>query len=239
MSTREIIISHLDVTAAKKAAAKAALDFLSSNMNIGVGSGTTVRYLISYLNKSALRNLKIVPTSLDTKIHLQNSLAKSSHQIIDLPQFDLDITIDGADSVNPEKQAIKGGGGALTREKLVRNSSIQFILIVDESKVVPALGNFPVAVEILPFGWRRTIELLKKFGAVSLRQGTKKLGPVISDNFGYIVDIKLFSSDLSPNEIHNLELQINEIPGVIENGIFGNPADRVIVGKFSGEITGY
>ncbi len=205
-------------------------------MNVGIGSGSTVHHLISDISKCKLKNLNLVPTSIDTQILLETKLSGTSHQIINLPICDLDIAIDGADSVNYEKQAIKGGGGALTREKLVRNSSKEFIIIVDESKIVSHLGDFPIAVEILAFGWRRTVELLKKFGAVNLRQGVAKLGAVISDNHGYIVDLKLFSSELSPSEVINLEARIKNVPGVIENGIFGKPADRVLVGNNEGEV---
>ena len=215
------------------------MNFLSSGMNIGVGSGTTVHHLITYLKKSELENLNLVPTSIDTQILLETKLSGTSHKIINLPVVDLDLTIDGADRVNHEKQAIKGGGGALTREKLVRNSSKEFLLIVDEGKVVSHLGKFPVAVEILPFGWRRTIALLKEFGKVNLRQGVAKLGPVISDNHGYVIDLKLFSSELSSAEIISLESQIKEVPGVIENGIFGKPANKVLVGNSEGKVTEY
>lgn len=181
----------------------------------------------------------MVPSSLDTLVRLQNNI-KQNYKIVDLPPHGLDITIDGADKVNPEKQSVKGGGGALTREKIIREASKKFILIVSSEKVVPKLPMFPIAVEILPFGWRHTIKRLELFGKKAiLRIAKNKLGPVISDNNGYIVDLDLGDRFLEPNEVQTLEDKLNTIPGVIENGLFGHAADEVIVGHNSGNITRY
>ncbi|MFX0172687.1 MAG: ribose-5-phosphate isomerase RpiA [Candidatus Hodarchaeota archaeon] len=223
----------------KKSVATAALKYLSHGRTIGIGSGTTIHRLISLLPESGVSDLKVVPTSLDTLNRLQNNPQKN-YEIIELPENGLDMTIDGADRVNPEKQALKGGGGALTREKIVREASKEFILIVNHAKVVPKLGGFPIAVEIIPFGWKHTIRRLGYLASnVKVRIAHNKLGPVISDNNCYIADIDLGKRELDPNEVSELEQAINEIPGVIENGLFSHPADKVIVGYPSGKITSY
>ncbi|MFX1286126.1 MAG: ribose 5-phosphate isomerase A [Promethearchaeota archaeon] len=223
----------------KQAAATEALNFLSSGQYVGIGSGTTIHWLISLLPETKISNLFLVPSSLDTLVRLQNNI-KQNYKIVDLPPHGLDITIDGADKVNPEKQSVKGGGGALTREKIIREASKKFILIVSSEKVVPKLPMFPIAVEILPFGWRHTIKRLELFGKKAiLRIAKNKLGPVISDNNGYIVDLDLGDRFLEPNEVQTLEDKLNTIPGVIENGLFGHAADEVIVGHNSGNITRY
>ncbi|MFX0050921.1 MAG: ribose-5-phosphate isomerase RpiA [Candidatus Hodarchaeota archaeon] len=223
----------------KNSVARAALKCLSHGKIIGIGSGTTIHRLISLLPESGLSNLKVVPTSLDTLNRLQSNPQKN-YEIIELPDNGLDITIDGADRVNPEKQALKGGGGALTREKIVREASKKFILIVNNNKVIPKLGGFPIAVEIIPFGWKHTVRRLGSLtGNAKVRIAHNKLGPVISDNNCYIVDIDLGNRTLDPIEVSELEQSINEIPGVIENGLFSHPADKVIVGYPSGKITSY
>lgn len=228
---------NLDLS--KKPAARAALKFLSPDQNIGIGSGTTIQWLITYLPKSGISNLNVVPTSLDTMNRLQANIQKN-YNIIELPHDGLDVTIDGADRVNPEKQAIKGGGGALTREKIVREASKEFILIVNNEKVIPKLGGFPIAVEIIPFGWKHTIRKLELLAdKVELRIAQNKLGPVISDNNCYIADFNLGKRMLNPTEVRELEQEINEISGVIENGLFSHSADKVIVGHPSGKTTSY
>jgi ribose 5-phosphate isomerase A len=195
--------------------------------------------LIGLLPESGISNLSVVPSSLDSLIKLQTN-ANKTYKIIDLPPNGLDLTIDGADRVNPEKQSIKGGGGALTREKIIREASNTFILVVGAEKVVPKLPMFPIAVEILPFGWRHTIKRLEPFGkSTTLRMAKNKLGPVISDNNGYIVDLDLGDRFLEPNEVQALEKRLNTIPGVIENGLFGHAADKVIVGHNSGGVKSY
>lgn len=192
--------------------------------------------MINLLPESGINNLNLVPSSLDSLIKLQN-IDNKNFNIIDLPSKGLDITIDGADRVNPEKQCVKGGGGALTREKILREASAEFILVVSAEKVIPQLPMFPIAVEILPFGWKHTIKRLESFGKVSLRLAKSKLGPIISDNHNYIVDIDLGNHCLTPDEVQSLEKQLNMFPGVIENGLFSRTADKVIVGHDSGRIT--
>jgi ribose 5-phosphate isomerase A len=223
----------------KDGAVREALNLLSSGQNVGIGSGTTIQRLITLLPECNVSDLCVVPSSLDSLIKLQKNV-KKNYKIIDVPPHGLDITIDGADRVNPERQSVKGGGGALTREKIIREASTEFILVVNAEKVVPKLPMFPIAVEILPFGWRHTLNSLKSFGkSATLRMAENKLGPIISDNNGYIIDLDMGNQVFEYKEVRVLEEKLNAIPGVIENGLFGRAADRVIVGHDSGSVTSY
>ena len=141
----------------------------------------------------------------------------------------IDIDIDGADEIDGEMNLIKGGGGALLREKIVAAASREFIVIADDSKRVEILGKFPLPVEIVSFGWRHTAAKLVALGChTSLRQRDAKT--FITDNGNYILDCH-FSSIPDPSA---LEQQINNIPGVVESGLFVKMAGRVIVGYSDG-----
>ena len=145
----------------------------------------------------------------------------------DEDNWNIDVAIDGADQVDPGFNLIKGGGGALLREKIVAKAARRFIVIVDAGKRVPILGSsFPLPVEVVPFGWPNTARYLSQLGfQVTLR---KKNGAVfVTDNANYILD-------MAPKEIPNpgdLEIQLNQIPGVVENGIFTGMTSTLIVGK--------
>ncbi|MDD3985045.1 MAG: ribose-5-phosphate isomerase RpiA, partial [Methanobacterium sp.] len=152
---------------------------------------------------------------------------KSKIPITTLDEHNVDIAIDGADEVDPKLNLIKGGGAAHTLEKIVDESAKQFIVIVDESKIVKKLGNFPVPVEIIPNATRTVKDhLLDMEGLPILRMAEKKDGPVVTDNGNFIYDVKFNIKD--PKK---LETELNNIPGVVENGIFTQIVDQVIVGK--------
>jgi ribose 5-phosphate isomerase A len=144
----------------------------------------------------------------------------------DVPK--IDIAIDGADEVDPNKNLIKGRGGAHTREKIVDGWAIRFVVVIDESKLVEHLGEkFPVPVEVLPFALRPVLESLQGLGADPiLRMGVKKDGPVITDQGNLIIDVR-FAEIKNPKA---LEAQLNNIPGVVENGLFTGLAHLVLVG---------
>ena len=138
---------------------------------------------------------------------------------------------DGADEVDGEFNLIKGGGAAHTKEKIVDYAAKEFIVIVDESKVVENLGAFPVPVEVIPDASRIVIQTLEDMGAeCEIRMAQRKDGPVITDNGNFVIDAK-FSEIESPS---HLEIDLNSIPGVVENGIFSQMVDRVIVGTSEG-----
>ena len=143
----------------------------------------------------------------------------------------IDLTIDGADEVDPRLNLIKGGGGALTREKIVATRSDRVIIIVDQKKLVEQLGKFPLPVEVLPFGWQSTAEMLRNLGArVTLRMQDRKA--FRTDNGNFVLDCA-FRKISDP---HALAQQIREISGVLEAGLFLGIADLVIVGRRDGYV---
>lgn len=215
------------LTAAKMAAGFRAADMVDDDMVIGLGTGSTVFYTIERLAVRIREGLKIygIPTSFQTAI-------RAREYGIPLTTLDdnpiIDLAIDGADEVDPHLNLIKGRGAAHTREKCVASAAFQFIVVVDEQKVVSRL-KAPVPVEILPFAIRPAMNQLREFGCLPrIRDGIKKDGPVITDNGNFIVDCAFNTIDNPPE----LERAIANIPGVIECGLFCNYTDKttVIVG---------
>lgn len=199
-------------------AAKAALEFVEDNMVLGIGTGSTVNCFIKELASIKHRIDACVASSRAT----EDLLKAAGIPVIDLnASSEMALYIDGADEVNNQGQMIKGGGGALTREKIVANVAEQFICIVDESKLVKELGDFPVAVEVIPMARSfvaRQIVLLG--GDPEYREG------FITDNGNIILDV----FNLPMQSLIDLENKINIIPGVVENGLFARrPANKIIV----------
>ncbi len=222
---------------AKIAAAKRASELVEDGMIIGIGSGTTVELFLTELKKRIeSEGLEIlgVPSSYQSKL----LAVEAGIGLVDLLECPtLDMCIDGADEVDRNLNAVKGGGGAMTREKVVAHASNEVVFIVEERKVVETLSH-PVPVEVIPFSLgfvlKKLEELMKECGSFALpriRQGTGKLGPVVTDNGNFILDCD-FGEIYDPGE---LEIELNSIPGVVECGIFTDVADRVIVGVDGGE----
>jgi ribose 5-phosphate isomerase A len=212
----------------KKRAGEEAAKYVKDGMVVGLGTGSTVKYTIIKLGEMVKEGLDIIgiPTSLATE-----KLAREKGiKLGDLNDYDyIDLTIDGADEVDGNLNLIKGGGGALLREKMIAYASNYEIIVVDESKVKNYLGDFPLPVEIVKFGYKKTMKNLEALGCKpSLR--LKNEVPYITDNGNYIVDCK-FEKILQPEKI---ERKIDEIPGVVEIGLFINLANEVIVGKKEG-----
>lgn len=207
----------------KAKAAKAALAYIEDNMVIGVGTGSTVNYFIDELAKIKHRIDACVSSSKATEARLR----AAGIPVIDLNvAADLPIYIDGADEVNTRHEMIKGGGGALTREKIVATAASQFICIVDASKLVTQLGTFPIAVEVIPIARSFVArELVKLGGDPEYREG------FITDNGNIILDVY----NLEITIASQLEEAIKLIPGVVENGLFAKRlADKVIIARDSG-----
>ena len=213
----------------KKIAAEKATEEIREDMVVGLGTGSTVYYALLKLGAMVRDGLNIIgiPTSDGTeKIAIEQGIPLSTladHHTIEL-------TIDGADEVDAHLNLIKGGGAALVREKIIANASKRILIVVDESKVSHVLGtSFALPVEIVQFGWEATQrEVDKVCGQTELRGGIQN--PLITDNGNYILDCH-FDGIPEPEKI---ELQLNNIPGVVENGIFVNRADKVIIGTPSG-----
>lgn len=218
------------VTLMKQAVGRAAAARVKSGSIVGLGTGSTTAYALQFLGdrlkSGELTDVQGIPTSFQARV-----LAKQYG--IPLTTLDevghLDVAIDGADEVDPHKNLIKGGGAAHTQEKIVDSLAREFIVVVDSGKLVDSLGStFLLPVEVLPMALspvRRALENLG--GQCELRMGVKKAGPVVSDQGNLIIDVK-FASIPNPAE---LEKTINNIPGVLENGLFVDVADVILIGE--------
>jgi ribose 5-phosphate isomerase A len=207
----------------KKLAADAALQFVKDEMIVGVGSGSTVNYFIAALAAIKHRIEGAIASSTASAAQLK------SHGIplIDLNTIDhLPLYVDGADEINQDKQMIKGGGAALTREKIIATVAKQFVCIIDESKEVSTLGTFPLALEVIPMARSYVArEIVKLGGDPVYRQG------VVTDNGNIILDI----FNLNMLQPLALETALKNIVGVVESGLFAKRrADIVLVGKENG-----
>jgi ribose 5-phosphate isomerase A len=215
----------MDQNAMKIAAAKAALAYVEPGMIVGVGSGSTVNFFIDAL-QSVKHNLEgAVASSAATAQRLK----ALSIPLLDLNSAgELPLYVDGADEINPHKQMIKGGGGALTREKIIAAASKKFVCIIDEKKSVDLLGGFPVAVEVIPMARSYVARELVQMGADPVyRQG------FVTDNGNVILDVY----NLKILEPIALEAKIKGMVGVVENGIFGKRgADVVLMGTEKGVV---
>lgn len=202
----------------KKASALKAAEQITSDQVIGLGTGSTAAFVIEELGRRVREEglkIRCVATSYQSMI-----LARSAGMIAEPVSFHstLDVSIDGADEIDPRLNLIKGGGGAHTMEKIVHAMSRKFIVVADTSKKVQSLGEkFLIPVELIPGSLALVEKRLKDLGAseVLLRSGGKKDGPVITDNGNILIDARFSSFDPEA-----MEQSINRIPGVVENGIF-------------------
>jgi len=215
----------------KQIAAARAVEAVQSGMVLGLGTGSTTRYATEMIGErlrdGRLHDIVGVPTSSATE-KLARQVGIPLTTLRDNPV--LDLTIDGADEVDPNLVLIKGLGGALLYEKIVARASRQEIIIVDDSKLVQVLGTrSPLPVEVIPFGWGTYMEALRSLGCepVLRLQGTQ---PYVTDEGNYIVDCR-FQRIGDPRQ---LERELNLIPGVVENGIFIGLASLVLVASASG-----
>jgi ribose 5-phosphate isomerase A len=224
--------SH-DLDGFKKAAALKAIEFVHDGMVIGLGTGSTAKHLVIALGEHVRAGMKLrgVPTSQETA-----ALAREvGIPLLDAEnRWEIDVAIDGADQVDPGFNLIKGGGGALLKEKIVAASAKQFIVMVDHTKQVPVLGgSFPLPIEVIPFGWgstAREIESLTKSRVVLReRNGT----PFKTEAGHFILDVQMNRID-RPAE---LETALNRIPGVVETGLFVGRTSVLIVGTPQGVQT--
>lgn len=218
----------------KELVAAEAAGRIESGMILGLGSGSTAALMIEQLGRrwqaGEVKDIVGVPTSF------QASLLAQQYGI---PQADLnqighiDLAIDGADEVDPSRNLIKGGGACHTREKLVDSRADRFVVVVDETKLSDVLGSrFALPVEVLPQAYRQVMDNLRGLGArPELRMAIRKAGPVVTDQGNLVVDAT-FDAITDPAD---LEARINNIPGVLENGLFVGMADEVLVGRVSGD----
>lgn len=222
---------------AKFASAERALEFVEPDMRLGLGTGSTAAWLVRLLGekiKTKPMDIVCVPTSTRTKELAESVGIKTS--TLDAVGW-LDLTIDGADEFDPHLNLIKGGGGALLQEKIVAMASDKMLVISDDTKQVNSLGAFPLPVEVVKFGWETTKAIIEDALSdidvaghnITLRLSRDE--PYITDEGHYILDLHLHLIK-APQA---LSLILNQIPGVVENGLFTDVADAVCVGYPSGE----
>ena len=213
-----------------------------SGSKIGMGTGTTIEYVIDVLSEfvrsGELKNIAVVPTSSATLLRCEE---------LEIPVFSLnskringslDISIDGADRIDEKKNLIKGGGAALLQEKIIAYNSNEFVVVADETKEVKSLVcDFPIPLEIIPSAYRPIVLALEKKGLkVKLREGKGKIGPVVTDSGHHILDVS-YPSNMSINP-NVEEIELNKIVGVVENGFF-TKTDIVFVAKKDSSVICY
>ena len=223
---------------AKFVAAKRSVDYVEDGMRVGLGTGSTAAWMVRCLGELVRdEGLKIkgVPTSTRTA-----ELAREvGIEVISLDEAKwLDVTIDGADEFDGNLNLIKGGGGALLQEKIVATASDQMVVIADIGKEVETLGNFPLPVEVIPFGWQTTKSLVEEM-LVSMdvlgRDATLRMNgerPFVTDEGNYILDLHLGRI----GNANQMAMVLNQMPGVVENGLFIDICDVVILGYGDGRV---
>ena len=222
-------------TQMKKAVAQSAVDQIENGMVLGLGSGSTAALMIealgSKIKSGELKDIVGVTTSFQGEV-LASQLGISLRSLSAVSKIDL--AIDGADEVDPNFQLIKGGGACHVQEKLVAALAKKFIVVIDSSKIVEKLNlDFKLPVEVLPSAWKQVQKSLEKMGGFgSLRMAQKKAGPVVTDQGNLVLDLT-FKNGIDQPEI--MEREINNIPGVLENGLFINLTDEVLVGRINNE----
>ena len=211
----------------KQAAARAAAELAESGNIVGLGSGSTATWAIRFLGERVRSGLKIVgiPTSQNTK-QLAEQLGIPLATLDQHPQIDIDI--DGADEIDPQLNLIKGGGGALLREKIIASASRRFIVVGDSTKQVAHLGKFPLPVEVIPFAQSLIAKRISALGAqVSLRGGSN---PFVTDEGHRILDCT-FGEITDPGALAE---ELRSIPGVVEHGLFIGMAEMALIGRDGG-----
>jgi ribose 5-phosphate isomerase A len=210
----------------KEAAARASMRFVQDGQIVGLGTGSTAAYAVRFLGERVRAGLKIrgIPTSVHTK-ELAISLGIPLTTLEEFQQ--IDVTIDGADEVDPQLNLIKGGGGALLREKIIASATRQLVIIGDSGKKVPMLGKFPLPVEIIPFAQPLLAKKIAALGAtVKLRQDASS-NPFVTDEGHHILDCHFGQIPDPPA----LARQLEAMPGVVEHGMFIAMASVVLIAK--------
>ncbi|PPG32107.1 ribose 5-phosphate isomerase A [Pseudoclavibacter sp. RFBB5] len=231
--TRRPIRTHDDQDRAKLAAGRyAAEKYCFEGAKLGLGSGTTSHYFVRALAEKVHDGLDVVgvPTSKGTRdLALELGIT-----LVDLDDIDrLDVCIDGPDEVDPAGAMIKGGGACLLWEKLVERATAKFVVVADATKAVGTLGAFPLPIEVVQFSWGTTAKairsLLVEHGypeQVGVRRRERDGAPVVTDNGNFIIDVQL---DIA-RDIEELTVELNCIPGVVENGFFVGMAHEIVFG---------
>ncbi|KZR77835.1 ribose-5-phosphate isomerase RpiA [Prochlorococcus marinus] len=225
-------------TQMKQAVAAAAVEQIKDGMVLGLGSGSTAALMIQALGaKLAIGELRDI-VGVTTSFQGEVMAAELGIPLRNLTAVDrIDLAIDGADEVDPSFQLIKGGGACHVQEKLVASRADRFVVVVDSTKIVDRLNlGFLLPVEVLPGAWRQVQGRLAELGGIAdLRMAQCKAGPVVTDQGNLVLDVSMARGIGDPED---LECRINNLPGVLENGLFVNLTDEVLVGEISDGVAG-
>jgi ribose 5-phosphate isomerase A len=215
--------------AGKKIAAGKAIEYIRNGMTLGLGTGSTAYWAIQGIGERVRQGLTV--RAIATSVQSEALARELNIPLVPFSEIDhLDITIDGADEVDHRLNLIKGGGGALLREKIVASVTRFYIIIVDESKLVDRLGRFPLPVEVAPFGWELTMRRLSELGCTPHRRMSGEK-PFLTDNQHYILDCSFGPID----DVARVHRQVSGITGVMEDGFFIDMANIVIAGGANGD----
>ena len=233
--TDQPVTTSMDVEAQKRAAASRALEFVRPGMRLGLGTGSTAKHLVDLLGERVRAGMDViaVPTSEATRTQAER-LGIRLTTLDETPQ--LDLTVDGADEIGPDLTLIKGGGGALLREKIVACASARMIVIADESKCVTTLGRFPLPIELVSFGLAATLRNIEAAAAAVGCAGSARLRrrsdghAFVTDGGHWIVDAA-FERILDPKSLAD---RLDAIPGVIEHGLFVGLAHTAVLAGANG-----
>jgi len=222
----------------KQAVAEAAVEQIQSGMVVGLGSGSTAALMIQGLGAKLKRGELTDIVGVTTSFQGEVLAAELGIPLKSLNAIErIDLAIDGADEVDPSFQLIKGGGACHVQEKLVARRAERFVVVVDATKLVDTLNlGFLLPVEVLPGAWRQVqAELAALGGNADLRMAVRKAGPVVTDQGNLVLDVKFAGGITDPVA---LEKEINNLPGVLENGLFVNLTDQVLVGEIHDGVPG-
>jgi ribose 5-phosphate isomerase A len=215
----------------KEAAARAGVKLVRDGDIVGLGTGSTATYAVRFLGERVRAGLKI--RGIPTSIHTQQLASSLGIPLTTLDEFQsIDVTIDGADEVDPELRLIKGGGGALLREKIVASATKKLVIIADSSKQVPVLGKFPVPVEIIKFAEALVAKKIAALGAAVTVRGASSGTPFLTDEGNHILDCHFGQISDPPTLARELE----RMPGVVEHGLFIGMASTALIGKGDGVV---
>lgn len=218
---------------AKQAAGKAAAALVQKGMLVGLGTGSTADFFIESLIERCKKeplNITAFPSSQKSA---QMAIAGGIPLCDENTITTLDIAVDGADEIDHQKRMIKGGGGAMLREKIVAGMSKEMIVIIDQNKLVDHLGGCPLPIEVIPFAHHATLSKVQKLGYDGVMRLSKDEQLYVTDNGNYIIDIHFSNGCRSPEKDQTI---LSAIPGVVATGFFFGMAGRVIVGQFDGSV---
>ena len=225
------MLSSYDI---KQRVALRATQLVEPGMTLGLGSGTTMHWFVMALAARVKEGLEFtaVPTSSGVqKLAKENGITIKALNDVD----HIDLTIDGADEVDPAWQLIKGGGGALLQEKMVASASRRLVIIADHRKKVDQLGKFPLPVEVVPYGWKQVQRKIEKLYRIQVILREKDGAPFLTDHGHYILDCHF--NDIADAPALNSELHL--VPGVVETGLFIDMVSGLMIGEADGSVNAY